>query len=245
MKHLLKLFVFLLVLSRTSFVLAQEEPQLRLTLSRDFGYGSGLQMQGTFSFRVEGPADLQRVQFLIDGEMIAEDTEAPFRYQFQTESYSLGVHTLTAVGFTIAGQELHAAELHREFVSGDVVTQNMVWIIAPIVLLVVGGLAISGWIANRGQKQTGQVAYTGPFGGTICPKCNRPFALHIWKLNLAVGALDRCPHCGKWSMVNRVAPAALQAAAEAMAAKTAESSPAPLNEQEKLRKQLEDSRFND
>ena len=53
--------------------LAQEET-LTLSLSRDWGYGGfGGDIQGTFSFHAKGPADLARVEFYIDDQIIGED----------------------------------------------------------------------------------------------------------------------------------------------------------------------------
>jgi hypothetical protein len=69
--------------------------------------------------------------------------------------------------------------------------------------------------------------------------------MHIWGLNVVTGKYDRCPHCGKWSLVRRAHPDVLQSAAEAFAeadAATAVSPPTP-NDEDALRKQLDDSRF--
>jgi ribosomal protein L32 len=52
-------------------------------------------------------------------------------------------------------------------------------------------------------------------GGTVCPKCGRPFPRHLFGIKLIVGRLDRCDNCGKWVMTNRATPAALRAAEEA------------------------------
>ena len=43
------------------------EDELLLSLSRDFGYSSGTgRIQGTFSMKASGPEDLERVVFYID-----------------------------------------------------------------------------------------------------------------------------------------------------------------------------------
>ncbi len=81
---------------------AQEEG-LTLRLRRDFGSAVGVQIRGTFSYHVTGPANLERVVFLLDGEPIGEDREPPFRLQFRTESYETGLRTLSAVGYTSRG----------------------------------------------------------------------------------------------------------------------------------------------
>jgi DNA-directed RNA polymerase subunit RPC12/RpoP len=86
----------------------------------------------------------------------------------------------------------------------------------------------------------------GIIGGTICPKCGRPFGMHIWGLNMLVGKLDRCPYCGKWSLVRYVGREALREAeaAELEAPKEAPSIPSA-GEEENLKKELDNSRYID
>jgi hypothetical protein len=63
---------------------------------------------------------------------------------------------------------------------------------------------------------------------------------------MLVGKLDRCPYCGKWSVVTHQSPQALQQAelAELEAAQDSGQFQAPSDE-ERLRKELDDSRYQD
>lgn len=226
---------------------AQTNNALSLKLSRDFGTDLGNNIQGTFSFRVSGPENLARVTFYIDDQIVGEDSEAPFRLQFKTDNYPLGVHTFHATGFTQDGQELSSNSLSRNFISGSSANRTTLYIIVPILLISVGGLFLSSWIANRGRKSSGQsgINVHGPVGGTICPKCNKPFARHIWGLNMVVGKFDRCPHCGKWSLVRALHPDVLDAAVEAMQqAETGHmQQPSDIDDEARQRKRLDDSKF--
>ncbi|MGW8250720.1 MAG: Ig-like domain-containing protein, partial [Anaerolineales bacterium] len=202
-------------------VQAQSE-DLTLSLTRNFGYSSGTgDIQGTFTMRVSGPDDLTRVVFYIDGEAIGEATEPPFALRFQTGNYPLGVHTLSAVGYTNQGIELRSNEQRREFVSAQEGMQFVGRILLPLLGIIILSVLLSIAIpALTGRNRKEQVPLGAPrsygmFGGTICPKCGRPFGIHLWGINLAVGKLDRCPHCGKWSLVRRVPPATLRQAEEA------------------------------
>ncbi len=86
---------------------AQDESQLALRLSRNFGYSSGTgDIQGTFTMKVDSPEDLTRVVFYIDDQVIGEVAEPPFQLRFRTGDFPLGVHTLRAVGYTSQGKEL-------------------------------------------------------------------------------------------------------------------------------------------
>lgn len=228
---------------------AQANTALELRLSRDFGAGFGNRIQGTFSFRVSGPANLSRVTFYIDDDVVGEDSEAPFRLQFKTDDFPLGTHRLYAIGVTQDEQELTSNSLSRTFISSSSANRTTLYIIIPIVIIAVGGRLLSSWIANRGNEGGNKAAQNvhGAFGGTICPKCHKPFAMHIWGPNIVVGKFDRCPHCGKWSVVRRAHPDVLNTAVEAMQqAEQEHTQPANKTDDETdWRKRLDDSKFDD
>jgi hypothetical protein len=233
---------------------AQSENALTLSLSKDFGYsGFGNDIQGTFSMKAKGPDDLTRVVFMIDGQPVGEVTSPPFRLRFDTGSYSLGKHTLSAIGYTSNGQELHSNTLTKEFVAASVGGQTSLKIILPVFGLIVIVALISFLIpAMLGRGKTkrlplGAPRSYSPIGGTICPKCGRPFAMHVWGLNALVGKFDRCPYCGKWSLVKYVSADKLKEAeaAELKMAQGTLSNIPEASEEEKLRKDLENSRYQD
>jgi hypothetical protein len=100
------LITILVSLTFMSVVSAQNE-ELTLSLSRDFGYGGfNGDIQGTFSVKTSGPANLERVQFFLDETLLGEDTEAPFAIQFVTDNYPTGAHIFSAVGYTADGKQL-------------------------------------------------------------------------------------------------------------------------------------------
>lgn len=229
------LVVAVLWLAMAPAIAAQDE-ELELRLSRDFGFAAGTQMEGRFSFRVSGPDTLERVEFIIDDAVIAEDTEAPWRYQFDTGSYDLGTHTMRAVGYTSDGQVLSSQAVVRQFVPA----RNPLIIVGVVLGIAVIGLLAATLISRRSGGY-------GPLGAAVCPNCGRPYGIHLWSLNLAGRRFDRCPHCGKWRLIRR-ATAAEVAAAEAVilgvkpSDGTGEKS---LSDEEALRRRLDDSRFDD
>ena len=245
MKKRFVLVIGLLFILLPTAVIAQEAPELNLSLLRNFGSSLSGSIQGTFTYRVNGPDDLASVVFLMDGESIGEDNEAPFRWRFTTDSFPLGTHIMSATGVTVDGRTLQSNTLQRQFISGSESNQLLFWILIPIIVLAVGGRLLTSWIANRGNGKTGQPAVSGPFGGTLCPKCGRPFAMHIWGFNVVAGKYDRCPHCGKWSLVRRVHPDILAGAVEAFAEDEAPESPPPADDSQSLSKRLDESRFDD
>lgn len=228
------------------------EPELDLSLNRDFGYSSGGgQIQGTFSLKVKGPSDLERVLFLLDGETLMEDNLAPFTYQFSTDVHPNGVHTLSAIGYTKEDLTLSSRLIRLEFVSAEEGGRAAMRIALPIVGLVFGLMALSYalpvLLGRARPVPLGMPRNYGLAGGTICPKCTRPFPLFVLGTNLILGRLERCPHCGKWSLVKRYPNEMLRAAeaAELADSKKAENLVNGASEEDNLKKALDDSRFQD
>jgi DNA-directed RNA polymerase subunit RPC12/RpoP len=104
-------------------------------------------------------------------------------------------------------------------------------------------------IFSRGKKGSlplGAPRSYGIHGGAICPKCSRPFSRHIYGLNLGTHKYDRCPYCGKWSLGRRASKAELEAAEAAELAAGQEGVFQPqTSAEESLRRDLEESRFED
>lgn len=233
---------------------AQSASQLDLGLSRDFGYGGfGDDIQGLFTIRVKNPpADLVRVVFLLDGEPMGEDSSAPFSLQFSTDSYPLGNHTLSALGTTSNQAEITSETIQVEFVPASAGTDAVGKIILPIIGLIVLMAAISlliPLIQNKGKLSSlplGAPRRYGIGGGTVCPRCSRPFPLRLWFINLGFNKIDRCPYCGKWAFVRRHSESELRAAEAAELVNVQPGNlPAAGSDTDKLKKDLDDSRFQD
>lgn len=230
------------------------QPQLKLGLQRYFGYGGFRgDIQGTFRLTASGPADLSRVVFLLDGNRMGEVTRSPFEMQFETDAYPPGLHGVTAVGYTAAGVELRSNELRPTFLTaqeaGRATTGTIVPLLGGILGLMVLAYAITYVVSFRRKGSLpapGAPHRYGISGGAVCPKCRRPFALHWWTPRMGFSKIERCPYCGKWSLLH-VASASELAAAEANereGASASEPLPASTSE-EALRRELDDSRFED
>jgi hypothetical protein len=241
------------MVSLPGYVLAQsDESELKLSLSRDFGYSSGTgDIQGTFSMKATGPENLVKVEFMIDNQVVYEDTAAPFGLQFTTDAYALGMHTLSAVGYTQDEQVIASTHYKRNFVSASAGSKAAFSILIPLVVLVLGLSLVSYLLPallRRGKSTPlGAQRNYGLAGGTICKKCKRPFAFNFFSLKLIFGRFDRCPHCGKWSLLQRY-PIEMLRAAEAAELAGADEQAGQFNgqtDEQKLQKALDDSRFQD
>ncbi len=218
---------------------------LTLRMSRDFGYGGfNNDIQGLFSMKVTGPADLARVVFYIDSTAIGEVTQAPFNLQFNTDNYPLGQHELYAVGYSASGQQYQSNVIISNFVPASEGTKA----VFPILAVVFGAILISFIVPlamGRGKKQDlpfGAGRKYGLGGGGICPKCRRPFALPLISMNLGLSKLARCPYCGKWSAV-RIQSLAKLREAEKAELEWGRAEVQEETEEEKLRKSLDDSKY--
>jgi Zn ribbon nucleic-acid-binding protein len=246
-------FIILAVTS-VNIAYAQTTEQLQLGMSRDFGYGGfNNDIQGLFTLKIKNPPEnLSRVEFYIDKNLMGEDTSAPFSLQFNTDSYPLGTHALYALGYTSDGQTLNSNTIEVQFVPAGTGMQSVVKIIVPVLLLIVGIALISVFlpiVLSRGKLAStppGEPRKYGIGGGAVCPKCNRPFPLRLWWINLGGSKIDRCPYCGKWSMVH---PRSISELRAAEAAELSEFQAGPViadeTEEDKLKRDLDSSRYQD
>ncbi len=243
-----------LTLATISHAYAQSDEELKLGLSRDFGYGGfGNDIQGLFTMKIiNPPANITRVVFFIDTTSMGEDTSPPFSLQFNTDSYSLGLHTLNAIGYTSDGKEINSNNIQAQFVPANAATQGLVKIVVPILglILLIGLISVFlPLILNKGKMSSlppGAQRNYGIGGGAVCPKCGRPFPLRLWWINLGVSKIDRCPYCGKWSFVRPRSLAELRAAEAAELSKVqAGNQVTGETEAEKLKKELDESRYHD
>ena len=240
------LITILVSLAIISAVSAQGE-ELTLSLSRDFGYGGfNGDIQGTFSVKASGPATLERVQFFLDETLLGEDTEAPFAIQFVTDNYPTGAHVLSAVGYITDGKQLKSQTISALFVSKEEGSTAALKMIVPILAVVFGAMAISAIISiinvRKSKKLPAGATRSYTFGGGICPKCKRPFGFQLLGLNMIGGKLTPCPHCGKWSIVKRASMIDLHAA-ELAELDTEKVQIPEASDEEKMRKELDDSRY--
>lgn len=222
-----KLFIFLIVIAilgsvSTSLVRAQDE-DYRVHVRKEFGYNWGADIQGRFSIRLLGDeTQVAQVRFFIDDTLLATVSSAPYRFQFRTDDFADGVHHLFAEVQLKDGRNITTSALSYNFLDSQDANQDVGRILLYIGGALLGTLLIMGLVQgvilksrDTSPHQPGEARQYGLLGGTICPKCGRPFPRHIWGMNLVVGRLDRCENCGKWVMTVRATPSALKAAEEA------------------------------
>jgi hypothetical protein len=122
----------------------------------------------------------------------------------------------------------------------------------PIIVVgIVLALLVARQVFMRRDKPAplgpGERRNYGSAGGAVCRKCGLPFARNALDLNVLMGKLVRCPHCGKWAVLPAASPAELAAAEErerqTLGGATAAAEPAQLSSEEQLRRRIETSRY--
>jgi len=240
---LIAILVNLVIISTAS---AQGD-ELTLGLSKDFGSdGFNGDIQGTFTVKASGPANLERVQFFLDDTLLGEDTESPFTVQFITDNYTTGAHMFSAIGFTTDGKQIGSKTISAVFVSKEEASAASLKMIVPILAVVFGAMVISAITSmvnvRKGKKLPAGAARSYSFGGGICPKCKRPFGFQLLGIHMFGRKFTPCPHCGKWSVVKRATMSELHAA-ELAELDTEKVQIHNASDEEKIRKELDDSRY--
>jgi len=240
---LIAIFMSLVIISAAS---AQGE-ELTLGLSKDFGSGGfNGDIQGIFTVKASGPANLERVQFFLDDVLLGEDAESPFAIQFTTDNYPTGAHVFSAVGFTMDGKPIGSKTISAVFVSKEEASAASLKLIVPILVVVFGAMAISAISAmvnvRKGKKLPAGAARSYSFGGGVCPKCKRPFGFQFLGIHMFGSKLTPCPHCGKWSVVKRATMSELHVA-ERAELETGKAQIHEASDEEKIRKELDESKY--
>ncbi len=240
------IIAILVSLTIISVISAQSE-ELTLKLTRDFGTeGFNGDIQGTFTVKVSGPANLERVQFFLDDTLLGEDPEIPFAVQFVTDNYPTGAHVFSAVGYTTDGKQISSKTISTVFMSKEESSAGSLKIVVPILAVVFGAMAISAISTmvnvRKGKKLPAGAARRYPIGGGICPKCKRPFGFQLLGIHMLGRKLAPCPHCGTWSIVKQATMSELHAA-ELAELDSDEVQFHDTSDEEKTMKGLDDSRF--
>ena len=197
------IIILLCLLLPIGAVYAQTPEPYKVSLTRLFGYGGFGQVQGNMELSIKGDLEaVSAVQYLMDGapmgSLLAEE---PYKLRFITDDYPSGAREIGAVITLKDGTVVNAQPYKVAFLSSAEAGNATKKILIPIGIVVIGSLLVSAFL----QLKTGKVTpgSYGPMGGVVCPKCGKPAPRSIFGLNLVTGKLQRCPHCGKWSIVRR------------------------------------------
>ena len=234
------LILFILLGLFTHAVSAQtEEAQWQLRLSRDWGYGMGSDIQGQMTLSLQGDnSQIERVTYYFNDVQVSEQTEAPFKYSFNTDQFPVGINIMRADVFTQDGKLHTTLPLGYNFLSSKEANKTTGLLVGGIIGVTLLITALSFLIASRGQGKNRNSG--GMFGLAICKECGQTFPRSLFGMNIVVGKFERCPHCGKWQIT---VPASQSEIAQANRASQPE--PMPKTDSSDKKDELEESRFID
>jgi hypothetical protein len=248
-----KLLAFVLTVvfgSLLAGIVHAQTEEITFSMSRDFGYSSGSgKIQGLFSMKASSTVPVTEVDFHIDSTIILADKEEPYKVQFNTDDYPIGVHNLYVVGITTNGKQIVSKEVKVFFVSAEESRKAALGIIVPVLGLVLVITIISVLVPaissrKKGKLAPGETRHYGLAGGSICSRCKRPFALHMFAPNMLMGKLERCPHCRKWGVFRSFSIEKLREAEKAeLEISGSQNGNHGVSDDEQLRKEIDDSRF--
>ena len=216
--------------------------------------GTAIRFRGTFKLSVSGPGNIKAVTYLIDGEVIGQVSTEPFALSFNTDQYAAGFHNLSASIETVDGQTVTTAPRQFEFATAEQESSFMKGFLIPLfggiavlLVIIVGAQFLFFRKKSKVDLPMGAERNYGIAGGTICPRCKRPFALGLFSLNMGITSkLTRCPYCGRWGVFKHFSLDQLRAAEAAELADAQAEHPVQEKSQaEKLNELLDESRFTD
>jgi len=239
------LMTLLIMLLPASVDAQESQPDLNLYLIRNFGYGGLGEIQGNFTLKIrDSIAELDKVEFYLDDELIATILQEPYEYKFHTSSYPEGKHAFSAVGTLIDGTQMESNRITKTLLSSGQAWSETQGLIVPVFLIIAGltilGLGIPVLLSRKKDFVLGKY---GPAGGAVCPRCDLPFSRFFLSPNLLTGKIVRCPHCGKISVRARASQNQIQEAEKKY--KNKDTSRVKTLDDQDYQKLLDESRFED
>lgn len=248
--------IILAVILLLAFVMpaaGQADAEYLLKVNKVMGTNLGSQINGTFKLGIDGDLSVVKsVEYRIDGAAIGTASADPFTLTFKTTAYPAGAHALTALVTKSDGSSFETPARNFTFLSSEESGEMLNKVLLPILGITFGVLAVMmllqfALFRNRplAQLEPGAPRNYGFKGGAICKNCGRPFAIHMWSINLLpTMRYDRCDYCGKWGVQRTASPAALRAAEQAELAMSKPEKPvAEKTEEEKLKEMMDQTKY--
>ncbi len=123
------------------FVSVIASPTLSTSYYKNDGYGLGDDIGGQWTINTDVSPDVSYVEFYVDEQLEFNDTLAPFSWSFNTNNYTLGLHTIRVIAFNPSGETATVVSNHN-FVEYSA-TDFWIMTIVGVVIVLVVMLAVS------------------------------------------------------------------------------------------------------
>ena len=140
---------FLIATSNQTFNGVQAKPSLSLSYYKNNGYGMGNDISGMWTINAAVSQNVFSVAFYIDDQLQENDTSSPFSWSFNTENYTLGLHTIKVTAYDSLG-ETETLEVQRNFVGFP--TELIVGIISLVVVVLVVAILLSVYKIKKNKR---------------------------------------------------------------------------------------------
>ena len=124
------IFPLLLILTANPTQTTPSELNIQYNITRVGTSIPGYGIQGLFTVHVSGPDGLLYVEFYIDDVLQENDTESPFSWQYNTDEYQTGKHTIKIIGYSADDSGTKETE------------QNFITLTDPVFLAFIGIIVI-------------------------------------------------------------------------------------------------------
>jgi Bacterial Ig domain len=125
---------------------------LSLSYYKNNGYGFGKDINGIWTITALVSQNVSYVTFYLDNQLQQNDSSSPFSWNFNTNNYTLGLHTISVTAYDSLG-EAETVEVQRNFVGFP--TELLVGIIGLVVgiIVVLVFVAVHQIRKNNKEKQ--------------------------------------------------------------------------------------------
>ena len=144
------ILVFLVTESSQNFDSVQAEPSLSLSYYKNNGYGFGNDINGIWTITALVSQNVSYVTFYLDNQLQQNDSSSPFSWNFNTNNYTLGLHTISVTAYDSLG-EAETVEVQRNFVGFP--TELLVGIIGLVVGIIVVLVFVAVYQIRKNNKE--------------------------------------------------------------------------------------------
>lgn len=142
---------FLLVIS-CLLVTASAAPVLTLSWYKNNGFGIGNDINGEWTITAEGIQNTTtHVEFYVDNQLQQNDTAMPFSWNFNTQDFTEGAHSIKAVAYDSVGQS-GTAVAERSFV-GFPINYVVGTVVFVVVVLIISLIVTWFWIQKKANQR--------------------------------------------------------------------------------------------
>jgi len=144
------ILVFLVTESNQNFDGVLAKPSLSLSYYKNNGYGLGNDINGIWTITALVSQNVSYVTFYLDNQLQQNDSSSPFSWNFNTDNYTLGLHTISVTAYDSSG-EAETVSVQRNFVGFPL--ELVIGIIGLVVAIIVVLVLVAVYQIGKNNKE--------------------------------------------------------------------------------------------